>query len=255
VSSPFPPLPPLPPPGARLPLRASRKSGGWASLVLHLVLILLVVELTRGGDWWDLPEVDGSAGDQSSGGGGGRQVTMIALPEAKRAVAPPPVIPPPPPVPAPVIVPQEIPPPVPAPPVDTVQAPPASGSTTGSATGSGGGSGGGAGPGTGPGAGPGSGGGGGTPKDSTRIAARDPEPRRLILIPFEYPKTMRGLTIQVTFFVLADGRVDRVLFSEDIPDRGYAKKLEATLCGYLFRPARSPAGLSVPGHTTISITF
>ena len=66
---------------------------------------------------------------------------------------------------------------------------------------------------------------------------------------------MRGLTIQVTFFVLADGRVDRVLFSEDLPDRGYAKKLEATLCAYFFRPARSPAGLSVPGHTTINITF
>jgi hypothetical protein len=66
---------------------------------------------------------------------------------------------------------------------------------------------------------------------------------------------MRGLTVQVTFSVLADGRVDRVLFSEEIPDRGYAKKLEAALCAYHFRPARSPAGLPVNGHTTISITF
>ena len=97
-------------------------------------------------------------------------------------------------------------------------------------------------------------GGSGTP-DSARAAGRDPEPRQLILIPFDYPPSMRGLTIQVTFFVLADGQVDRVLFSEDIPDRGYAKRLETVMRAYRFRPARSAAGQPVPGHTTVSVTF
>jgi hypothetical protein len=66
---------------------------------------------------------------------------------------------------------------------------------------------------------------------------------------------MRGTTIQVTFFVLADGRVDHVVFGEDIPDRGYAKKLEDRMLAYRFRPARSPQGLPIPGHTTLSISF
>lgn len=66
---------------------------------------------------------------------------------------------------------------------------------------------------------------------------------------------MRGRTIQVTFFVLANGRVDHVVFGEDIPDRGYAKKLEDVMRAYRFRPARSPQGLPIPGHTTVSISF
>lgn len=246
------PLPPLPPPRATLPATTSRRSGGWVSLVIHLVLVLLLVEATRGGLWWDPAPVDGLTGEQIGGGGGGRQVTMIALPEAARApvtpVAPPPVR-------APVVVPQEIPPPVPSLPVDTVPTQPASASTTGTTGGTGGGTGGRSGTGSGPGSGPGSGGSGNTPKDSTRTAARDPEPRQLILIPFDYPKSMRGRTIQVIFFVLTNGRVDRVLFSEEIPDRGYARKLEDAMRGYLFRPARSASGVPVPGATTVSITF
>jgi hypothetical protein len=66
---------------------------------------------------------------------------------------------------------------------------------------------------------------------------------------------MRGTTIQVTFFVLADGRVDHVVFGEEIPDRGYAKKLEGAMRAYRFRPARSPQGQPIPGHTTVSISF
>jgi len=55
--------------------------------------------------------------------------------------------------------------------------------------------------------------------------------------------------------VLADGRVDNVVFAEELPDRGYAKKLEQVLRAYRFRPARSAEGLPVPGHTTVSISF
>src|SRR6185436_18846979 len=125
--------------------------------------------------------------------------------------------------------------------------------------GSGGGSGGGAGPGTGPGSGPGSGPGASGPgsggADSGRAGGRPPEPRQLILPPFDYLRSMKGRTIQATFFVLADGRVDNVVFAEEIPDRGYAKKLEQVLRAYRFRPARSADGAPIAGHTTVSITF
>lgn len=253
MTAPPPPLPPLPPPNARLPVRPGRGSGGWISFVLHLILLLALVELTRGGLWWEPAATEGPPLDRLGGGGGGRQVAMIALPQA--AVARPAVVPPqtPLPVPTPVVTPTVIPPPAPELPLDTVPKIPAGTTTTGTGGGTGGTSGTGAGPGSGPGTGPGSGGSGAP--DSIRTAARDPEPRQLILIPFEYPPSMRGHTIAVTFFVLASGRVDRVLFSEDIPDQGYAKKLKAAMLAYLFRPARSAAGVPVSGHTTVSITF
>lgn len=255
MSQPLPPLPPLPPPTARLPLQSRRRGGGWFSLVIHLVLLLVLVEVTRDNVWWDPPESRGAPFERAGGGGGGRQVNMIALPQATQR--PEPVVkvpPPPPPVPVPVVTPAQITPPVPAPPVDTLPKTTGGAVTTGTGGGTGGNSGTGSGPGSGPGTGPGSGG-GTAPPDSARTAARDPEPRQLILIPFDYPPSMRGLTIQVTFFVSADGRVDRVLFSEDIPDRGYAKRLEVVMRAYRFRPARSAEGQAVPGHTTVSVTF
>jgi hypothetical protein len=183
---------------------------------------------------------------------------MIALTtEAPRAVpahAVAPVLPPP--VPTPTITPKPVPPPVTAPPADTLTPAVTGGTTAGGSGGSGGGSGGGAGPGTGPGSGPGTAGTGGRGgADSTIGVGRDPEPRQLILPPFDYPKTMRGLTIAVTFFVLADGRVDHVAFAPEISDHGYAKKLEDVMRAYRFRPARSPAGLPIPGRTTVSVSF
>lgn len=253
-------LPPLPPPLARLPLRRPRKRFTWAvSLITHLVMILLLVQITKPGDWWEAERLEGEGLDQFGGGGGsGRQVNMIhmtpvppAAPEVRRTAPVPPPIPP-----APVIVPDQIPPPTQEPPpVDTVVAA-TSGSTATSGTGggTGGGSGTGSGPGSGSGTGPGNAG-TGTPADSARPLSRPPEPRQLILPPFDYPKTMRGRTIQVTFFVLADGKVDRVVFGDEIPDRGYARKLEDVLKSYRFRPARSAGGVAIAGNTTISISF
>jgi outer membrane biosynthesis protein TonB len=212
------------------------------------------MEFTRNNLWWDPAKSEGPPLGRMGGGGGGRQVDMIALPEASRK--PEPVVkvpPPPPPVPVPVVTPVPAPPPSPELPPDTLPKTTGGAVTTGSGGGTGGTSGTGNGPGSGPGTGPGKGG-SGTP-DSTRAVGRDPEPRQLILIPFDYPPSMRGLTIQVTFFVLADGQVDRVLFSDDIPDRGYAKRLETVMRAYRFRPARSAAGQPVPGHTTVSVTF
>lgn len=243
-----------------MPLGRQNRLGVWASFVVHLMLILLLVEITRDGLWWEPLPLDGSGLDQAGGGGGaGRQITMIPLapaPAAAPVVRPTPAVVTPPVPPPPVVVPDEIPPPVTTPPpADTIAKPAAGGPTTGSGGGTGGGIGTGAGPGTGPGAGSGSGGTGTGSGDTVRTAGRPPEPRQVILPPFDYPRTMRGRTIQVTFFVLANGRVDHVVFGEDIPDRGYAKKLEDVMRAYRFRPARSPQGLPIPGHTTVSISF
>lgn len=227
--------------------------------MIHLVFVLLIVGITRNASIWKSPVLQRSppgAGD--AGGGGGREVALIALPAEAPRVAPAhttaPVLPPP--VPTPTVTPKPAPPPITSPPTDTVTTVVTGGAAAGTAGGSGGGSGGGAGPGTGPGTGPGSGGAGGRlGADSTIGVGRDPEPRQLILPPFDYPKSMRGLTIAVSFFVLADGRVDHVAFAPEVPDHGYAKKLEDVMRAYRFRPARSPAGLPVPGRTTVSVSF
>ena len=103
--------------------------------------------------------------------------------------------------------------------------------------------------------GPGSGAPGGTAPDSAKSLSRNPEPRQLILPPFDFPKAMRGLTIEVNFFVLADGRVDHVVLVPDIPDRGYAKKFDDAMRSYRFRPARSPDGTPIPGVAIVHISF
>src|SRR6185503_17192022 len=51
VLIPPPQLPPLPPPQLAMPSRRRNRMGPWASFVLHLVLILLLVDFTRGGLW------------------------------------------------------------------------------------------------------------------------------------------------------------------------------------------------------------
>jgi hypothetical protein len=66
---------------------------------------------------------------------------------------------------------------------------------------------------------------------------------------------MRGVSIDVNFFVLADGRVDHVVFVPEIPDRAYAKKLEDAMRAYRFRPARSAEGLAVPGNAVVKVSF
>lgn len=220
----------------------------------HVFLLLLLISLVRRAlPWEEMPVLE----ETESGGGGGGRTYMIALPRTPPPVRPQPVVqrrtPPPVAVVAPPILPPvETPPPQP---VDTVVRPPAdSGGQAGTGGGTGGGAGTGAGPGTGSGTGPGKGGGtgGGT---GPGTLARGPEPRQMILPPFDYPKSMRGMTIQVTFVVESDGRVADVVFVPEVPDGGYAKKLETVMKSYRFRPARSAEGLPVRGATTVHITF
>jgi len=238
--------------------RRSRLAWGYA-LVIHVFLLLTLVSLVRQALPWE--QMDRGDLDELGGGGGGRTF-LVALPAPAAAQKAPEVVRrPTPPVRVPVVAPPLLPPvETPPPKPDTVtRAPRDSTATTGTGGGSQGGAGTGtgpgSGPGTGPGSGPGKGGGPGGAGTGTASLARGPEPRQLILPPFEFPKAMRGMTIQVTFVVESDGRVSDVVFVPEVPDRGYGKQLEKTMKSYLFRPARSDEGLPIKGATVVHITF
>lgn len=69
------------------------------------------------------------------------------------------------------------------------------------------------------------------------------------------PKELRGVTLLVTFFVRADGRVDHVETTPEIRDRDFAKKFVERAETYQFRPARNADGAPVPGVYTINFTL
>lgn len=66
---------------------------------------------------------------------------------------------------------------------------------------------------------------------------------------------MRGLRIAVTFDVSADGRVRQVSFEPAVPDRGYARRLEAVMRDYRFRPAKDAEGHDVAGVARVVLSF
>ena len=82
-----------------------------------------------------------------------------------------------------------------------------------------------------------------------------PEPRQLVLPPADYPKDMRGRQVEVTFYVTADGRVDRIDVAPEIRDGGFARRFAEAMRNYRFRPARSAGGAPVPGTTTVTVFF
>ncbi|MGH7499187.1 MAG: hypothetical protein ACREL3_10090 [Gemmatimonadales bacterium] len=78
---------------------------------------------------------------------------------------------------------------------------------------------------------------------------------RLILVPDDRPKDLRGKQVAALIWVDATGRVSRVEFDPDIRDRGYRQRLRETLQEYRFRPARGTDGFPVADTTTITLTF
>lgn len=117
------------------------------------------------------------------------------------------------------------------------------GQGAGIGSGSGGGVGSGEGTGMGSGVGPGSGGGG---------AAYAPEPRS-ILYPFEDPPaSVRGKEYTVRFWVNSRGRVTRVAIEPEIEDSDFRKKLLDRMYEWVFYPARTVEGHSVPGEYSIT---
>jgi hypothetical protein len=245
-----------------MPHRPPRFSGLVGSLVLHGLLAVLLV--FHGERLWSR---SASAGDPTlprgaaAGGGGGRRVAYITLPSIPRVesspefreTAPvPPLKPVPTPRPDPVAAAPVVPEPADTTAVavagDTARSSDSAtgpGSAEGAGTGTTAGMGGGAG--AGGGAGPGGGGGGGT--------LRPPEPRDMAF-PFDSPpKELRGVSLNVTFWVRADGRVERYLVEPEIKDRNYAKKFDEVMRAFRFTPARAPNGTHVAGTTRISFTL
>jgi TonB family protein len=103
------------------------------------------------------------------------------------------------------------------------------------------------GPGVGVGTDTGPGGGGGT--------LQPPEPRDMAF-PFDNPpKELRGVSLNVTFWVRADGRVQRYQVQPEIKDREYAKKFDQVVRDFRFKPARAADGTRVAGTITISFTL
>jgi hypothetical protein len=70
----------------------------------------------------------------------------------------------------------------------------------------------------------------------------------MILPPTEgVPKELRGLEIEVIFYVTATGTVSDVKVKPEIKNKDFAKKFDTVMRGYTFTPARNPAGEKVAG--------
>jgi hypothetical protein len=74
--------------------------------------------------------------------------------------------------------------------------------------------------------------------------------------PFDNPpKELRGVSLNVTFWVRVDGQVERYTVEPEIKDRDYAKKFDEVMRAFRFTPARAPSGRAVAGRTMITITL
>jgi hypothetical protein len=74
--------------------------------------------------------------------------------------------------------------------------------------------------------------------------------------PFDNPpKELRGISLNVTFWVRIDGKVERYMVEPAIKDRDYAKKFDEVMRAFRFTPALAPDGTRVPGTTRISFTL
>jgi TonB family protein len=71
-------------------------------------------------------------------------------------------------------------------------------------------------------------------------------------LPFgQTPKSLRGRHVDVTFWVRADGRVERTSVAPPIDDVEYLKYFQQVMQTFRFRPARDPSGAAVPGTVTM----
>jgi len=61
--------------------------------------------------------------------------------------------------------------------------------------------------------------------------------------------------LRVTFYVGADGRVDRIETDPEIRDGGFAKMVVERTKTFRFYPARNAEGIAVPGISTMSFTL
>ena len=251
------------PPRYDFSLRPTRRTAGPAStalsLLLHILLImLLLVPLRR--DFARVLDLGTPGGQRGGGGGGGRggvAYITLPLPKATPRVAVPVAPTNPAPSPVPVVTPSTVsPPPEPVAPVtepapQASAAPPdsAAGAGPGQGGGTGGGTGGGQGPGTGPGSGPGDGGSGGAGK------GRAPQIRHQPIPPTDVPKELRGVSIRVTLWIAANGKIDRVATDPPIRDHKFADQFTESMLSYRYRPALGPDGTAVASTDTVTIVL
>lgn len=245
-----------------LPSSRRRYLGLTASLLLHGTLLAFVV--MQGDRLWKRTLAPGTPSlflMQGGGGGGGNRMAYITLPSTPRPAPPPAVA-----VQPPETPPEEIPPPEPEvevpqpvvqPPLDSAPRAATADTATGSpdATGTGGVGGGGRGAGTGPGTGTGKGDGSGPGMGGGGGVVRPPELRDLAF-PFESPpKELRGASLDVTFWVRGDGRVERYEVRPAIADQDYARKFDEVIRAFRFTPARAPDGSRIAGTTRVTFTL
>lgn len=252
-------------PSFTLPKARRSPAGLLVSLLVHVAIIALVAGGLVGGRQVlrGLGTGFGPGPAGGGGGGGGSRVAYIELPPlgasapkaaektSQSEVAPPPVetAPEPTPVPPPVA-----PAAVPLAAASGINAavPKGDGIGTGAGTdngtgGSGGGTGGGVGPGKGTGVGPGTGG------DSSSVT---PPTLRYWVPPTERaPKDLRGRPLEVTFWIKADGSVERFETDPEIEDRKYREQFADLVMKTRFRPARTRAGVAVPAVVTMQFTL
>lgn len=237
-----------------LPMRRSRVGSALVfALLLHAALV-----------WWLLRRSALAAGDATpsamvprrpgGGGGGGSREVYISPPHGAPAAAPVPVPVPPvqPVVPTPV---RPVPPPEPQAPAVPAPAAPAAVTGPDSGTGGGPGSGTGTGGGIGAGTGTGTGAGSGAGTDTSSAPIKPPVWRAGAVLTEGVPKELRGRKVLVTFHVTAAGKVERVEITPPIEDQGFARLYGDLLREYLFTPARTAAGVAVPGITTLTFTL
>jgi protein TonB len=260
-------------PPVGVPRREQSRWQGWvASLLAHLLLLLLVIVPTME-PAIDYGHREGAGGAGPAGGGGGGlgdagapRIHFVQV--APEHAAAPPTAPPVQPVPKPV-TPTVAPPPLPVTPKPVVPQPtPAAPATnaaqtatagpTGSGTGigknggagagpgSGGGVGSGEGPGTGSGTGPGTGGG--------NAKNYPPTPRQFFLPPLPPPSSVRGFHLTAWFDVDSTGRATLLRFTPT-PDGGYNRQLRESLLGIRFRPAVRPDGTPIRDTVDVQYTF
>lgn len=253
-------------PSFRLPSPKRSATGLVVSVLVHLLIIVLVVGGLLGGR--EALRVlgtgigPGPAG--GGGGGGGSRVSYIELPSvgasAARDAAPvPEEKTPPPPPPEQVAKPAPTPPPVTPPATEVASAAQAgispSGEGTGTGAGVGPGSGGGTGGGSGGGTGPGVGSGAGPGTGGDSLGVTPPSLRYWVPPTEKAPKELRDTTLQITFWVKADGTVDHFETDPEIDDRKYREKFAELVMKTRFRPARTRAGVAVPAVMTMQYTL
>lgn len=231
------------------------RRGAVFAVLLHAALLLLAVRGARYASETAAPESSFLENGARRGGGGGGGSMPVYIGRVPTQTAPPETPP------VPVVRPVQPPEPVPPPPlreavVPEVAAPaPQMASTSAgvgeAGAGEGGGRGEGRGTGTGSGTGPGSGtGAGGGSGDGGPVSA---PVWRSGALPFDSPpKSLRGRTVRVTFFVRADGRVEKLETDPPLDDRDYAVRFDETLRDFRFLPARTMAGVAVAAKTVLT---